>query len=180
MNEDTPQEHNEQAQNPKPNVAKIGRKRHWRNAFLDAFKRMGIVAPAAKLAGVSRHAVRMLAQRDAQFASDYADALEESTQWLEAQARKMATDPIRPSEGMLKFILAARRPEVYRDRQDIRHTGAEGGPIAVTVSQTALAEMSDALEKRTIQRIEARKRFGLNGNANGNVNGNGTHHANGG
>lgn len=119
----------------KPDVpAKKGRKRQWHRAFLEAFRQIGVVAPAAAMAGVSRHAVRMAAIRDPKFAKAYEDALEDSTERLEAVAFARASRAQSPSDLLLMFLLKARRPATYRDNYRLEHTGPDGAPVAPVVA----------------------------------------------
>lgn len=120
---------------PAPNVArKRGRKRDWAKAFLDAFKQIGIVGPAANHAGVSRHAVRMRTLRDPAFAKRYNEAVEESTERLEAVAFARATRTEEPSDLLLMFMLKGRKPSIYRDNWKVEHAVAEGTAVAPVVS----------------------------------------------
>lgn len=120
----------------KPDVAplKRGRKRQWHKAFLDAFRQIGVVAPAASAAGVSRHSVRLATIRDPKFAKAYAEALEESTERLEAVAFARASRAQSPSDLLLMFLLKARRPATYRDNYRLEHTGPDGAPVAPVVA----------------------------------------------
>ena len=117
-----------------PDVArKRGRKRDWGRAFLDAFRQIGVVTPAAAAAGVSRHAVRKRCLRDPAFARKYAEALEESTERLESLAFARAASQKDPSDLLLIFLLKARRPEMYREQRLLQHVGPGGGPVSVEV-----------------------------------------------
>lgn len=80
------------------------------------------------------------------------------------------------------WLLTRRDPDNFREKQEIEHTGAGGGPIGVTFSPEDREQLGAALEKRIAQRMEERTRFvdGMvpvkhngNGHHNGNGNGNG-------
>lgn len=80
------------------------------------------------------------------------------------------------------WLLKCRDRDNFREKQEIEHTGAGGGPIGVTFSPEDREQLGAALEKRIAQRIEERARFvdGMvpvkhngNGHHNGNGNGNG-------
>lgn len=119
----------------KPDVTrKRGRKRNWQKAFLAAFAQIGIVAPAAAAAGVSRNAVRLATLRDPAFAAKYAEALETSTERLEGMAYARAIRAESPSDLLMIFLLKARRPKVYRDNYRLEHTGPDGGSVAPVVA----------------------------------------------
>ena len=60
---------------------------------------------------------------DESFRDALEDARERGTQYLEDAALERATDYERPSDALLMFLLKARRPEVYRERLDVRATG---------------------------------------------------------
>ena len=94
------------------NVTPIGR-RDWRPAFLLTFRQTGNVLLACHAAGISRtQAYRQRAQ-SAGFAADWAAAEEDATDMLEAEARRRAMNS---SDGLLMFLLRARRPSQYRDQ----------------------------------------------------------------
>lgn len=79
---------------------------------------------AATLAGVSMPTVqRWRRDADESFREALEDARERGTQHLEDAALERATDLERPSDALLMFLLKARRPEVYRERLDVRATG---------------------------------------------------------
>ena len=76
------------------------------------------------------------------------------------------------------WLLTRRDPEHFAEKQEIAHTGANGGPIGVTFTPEDREQLGAALEKRIAQRIEERKRF-VDGMAPSPVNGNGKHNGNG-
>ena len=79
---------------------------------------------AATLAGVAMPTVqRWRRDADTSFRDALEDARERGTQYLEDAALERATDYERPSDALLMFLLKARRPEVYRERLDVRATG---------------------------------------------------------
>lgn len=64
----------------------------WTLPFLDALKATGIVARACRVVGVSYGTVYALRRSDGDFAAAWDDALEESYDTLEAEARRRAVD----------------------------------------------------------------------------------------
>jgi hypothetical protein len=60
---------------------------------------------------------------DESFRDALDEARERGTQYLEDAALERATDYERPSDALLMFLLKSRRPEVYRERVDVRATG---------------------------------------------------------
>lgn len=78
------------------------------------------------------------------------------------------------------WLLKCRDRDNFREKQEIEHTGAGGGPIGVTFSPEDREQLGSALEKRIAQRLEERKRFTdgtvpVQHNGNGHTNGNGFH-----
>lgn len=165
----------------KPDVAsKRGRKRQWKKAFLEAFKQIGVIAPAAAHCGISRHAVRMARLRDPKFAADFDEALETSTERLEAVAFSRASREKEPSDVLLIFLLKARKPEVYREtRFALQHSGPNEGPIQTHVTGSVLvlpAEEIDRLNDGEAERLSGNPVNGENGGDGGEEGeqGNGT------
>lgn len=99
-----------------------------RVGFLASIESGNTVQCAAKSVGLSRQAFYKRRLIDTAFADDWDDAAEAGTQVLEQEATRRAMDG---SDGLLMFLLKARRPAVYRE--NLRHvlSGPEGGPIAV-------------------------------------------------
>ena len=115
-----------------------------RERFLDALRDTGNVTKAAESVGISRRAAYDHRQANADFAAQWEDAWEESTDKLEAEARRRAfagvEEPVfyqgekcgviqRYSDTLLIFLLKAHRPEKYRENIRHEHGGAGGGPI---------------------------------------------------
>lgn len=146
--------------------------------FLDAFKQVGNVSAAAKLAGIGRRTHYDWLAGDPEYATNFADAEETAADALEMEARRRAVLGIKEdvlykgrvvatkktySDTLLIFLLNGARPEKYRARYDHRHTGSKGGPIQIQHStidlrlatDDELAQL-DALNERIAQRaIEA-------------------------
>ena len=156
----------------------------WRAAFLAAYRRSGVITHAAAHAKVTRTCVYKTMREDEDFRREVNEAGDEATEFLEMTAVSRATSGPKPSDILLIFLLKARKPETYRERHDIQHTGAGGGPIGVTFSPEDREQLGAALEKRISQRVEERNRFvdgmvPVNGNGNGHHNGNGNGNGNG-
>jgi hypothetical protein len=103
--------------------------------FLEEFLKRGIVRDAAQAVGIHRTTVYMWLNRDAAFAEAFRDAEEEVSDLLEEESHKRAMGEVRQpvyhkgevvgymprySDGLLMFLLRARRPEVYRERGERR------------------------------------------------------------
>lgn len=120
--------------------------------FLDNFREYGNITLGAKQAGIDRHTVYWWQEHDEQFAIAFREAELQSTEVLEAEARRRAVvgvqrlkfdrgqaviDPdtgeayreLEYSDTLLIFLLKARNPSKYRDNTNIELTGKDGGPI---------------------------------------------------
>lgn len=133
----------------------------WEKGFLAALRDTGNVRAACEAAEVSRTVVYARRDVNQDFAQAWQDALEESADLLEQEARRRAyegvrrlkfdrgqliTIPVRDAEGkpvldgdgkpvtepyveheysdtLLIFLLKGIRPETYRERTDVRHSG---------------------------------------------------------
>jgi hypothetical protein len=93
----------------------------WRPAFLLALREAGAVRYACEAAGVGRTTAYRHRERDATFASAWAEAIEDACDELEAEARRRAKEG---SDQLLMFLLKSHRPRVYRDAHRIEHAGA--------------------------------------------------------
>ena len=91
-----------------------------KKAFLRQLRRLHYLQPAADATGVDRATVWRWRAHDPDFAAAYGTVLEQTTEDLEAAAVRRATRRVEPSDTLLIFLLKARRPDVYRDRVDVR------------------------------------------------------------
>lgn len=78
------------------------------------------VTAGARLVGVSRQALYFLRDHDADFSADWQDAIEQGTDILEDEAVKRAKSG---SDTLLIFMLKARRPDKFKDRSSVEHSG---------------------------------------------------------
>lgn len=117
---------------------------------------MGCVAYAARAAKVDKARCYRLRESDSGFAEQWDAALEEATELLEAEAVRRARHGVRKpvyqggilvghvqeySDTLLIFLLKAAKPEKYRDRYDIRHSGAADLEVAIAEAKArALGE----------------------------------------
>ena len=92
----------------------------WVPAFLAALRVDAHITNAAKLAGVPVRTMYDRRDRDPEFAEAMREALDQSVDDLELVARKRANES---SDVLLIFLLKANRPEKYRERHEVRHTG---------------------------------------------------------
>jgi hypothetical protein len=98
--------------------------------FLRHLAATGNPAQAARLTGVARTATWRLRSSDKDFRDAWADALEVATDKLEQEARKRA---LRDSDQLLMFLLKANRPEKYREKTLLEHSGELKGGSQVVV-----------------------------------------------
>lgn len=94
--------------------------------FLDVLSDGSSVTAAAKAIGISRTCVYEHRVEDKAFASAWDDAVEAGTDALEDEAVLRAKNS---SDTLLIFLLKGRRPEKFKDRQQIE------GQITVNISE---------------------------------------------
>lgn len=131
---------------PKKPTPRLTPKSDWGEAFLTALASAGNVSKAAAHAGVSRQAAYLRRAEDRAFAARWDDAVEQSTDTLEAEAVRRARDGTdRPvyqsgelvghvreySDTLLIFLLKARRPQKYRDNARVEIAGDPANPVKV-------------------------------------------------
>ena len=132
-------------------------KKDWIPKFLKAFAETGLVIEAAKKAGVGRRTVYDERQRNETFALKWAEVEEWTTEEMEQEARRRAVigvkEPIyykgelqghvrKYSDTLLIFMLKARKPEVYRER-DLRIAGPNGEPLDLAGLEAAVRAGAD-------------------------------------
>jgi len=110
-----------------------------RGRFIAELALGGTVSAACQAAGIGRRTAYDLRQRDEGFALEWADAIEAGTDVLEQEAFRRAVQGTERtiygkdgevrgvectySDRLLELLLKARRPHVYRERVDVRHSG---------------------------------------------------------
>ncbi|MGE3595325.1 MAG: hypothetical protein AB7N70_07215 [Dehalococcoidia bacterium] len=139
-------------------------------AFLTLLAEGHTATHAARACGVVRATAYAAREHDPDFADAWAVALEDGVQILEQEARRRAVDGVTRekaiyhqgiqvgteviteySDSLLMFLLKAKRPEVYRDRTEVKHSGQVNHAHAhIDVSALSTAEL------RTLDRL-ARK-----------------------
>lgn len=134
----------------------------WRSNFLKAFEKTGVVSYACKAAKVSRQTVYQERQRNEEFALAWADIELRTTEAMEREAIRRAAEGVdKPvfqggkevgtvrefSDTLLIFMLKARRPDVYRDRVDVNHSGSVGLDLTA-LSDDELRELADELDRK--------------------------------
>lgn len=132
----------------------------WVHPFLEALRKLGIVAAAARAANISSATAYHLRNADDDFRQAWDDAMEDSIDTMEEEARRRAVDGVeepvfgkdgeivgykqRYSDTLLTFLLKGRRRNVFGDKQEI--TGAGGGPLAVVDDTRKAARIAALLE----------------------------------
>lgn len=118
-----------------------GSRKDWKPEFIASLSETGNITLAARVAGISRQAAYNAKESDESFASAWAEAEDVAADLLEEEARKRAVDgtpePVyykgqmvgavrRYSDNLLMFLLKSRRPEKFRDRSEVKHSGGVG------------------------------------------------------
>lgn len=124
-----------------------------------------MVSVTCELMGISRQTAYAERQRNEDFALAWHDIEEETTEAMEREAYRRAvegvttpmvsagkhvTDVQSYSDRLLEFMLKARRPEKYRDRVDLNHSGSVEKRVKVD-----LAKLDDD-ELAALERIAAK------------------------
>lgn len=114
-----------------------------RDAFLTELTQRGNVSAAAAAAGLARHTFYEWRAKDATFAAAWDEALETAIDAMELEARRRAVEGIEKpligrvgkdqdgiitvvreySDSLMTLLLKAHRPDKYRERTDVQHTG---------------------------------------------------------
>lgn len=116
----------------------------WQKAFLESLRKLGNITLACESAQIDRSTAYRRREADEAFAAAWEDALEESIDRLEAEARRRAEEgTLKPvfyqgdavgfikeySDTLMVLLLKAHRPEKYRERTDITSGGEKIQPI---------------------------------------------------
>jgi len=132
-----------------------------RDEWLQAFRDLGMVSKACEAIGISRQTAYVERQRNEDFAIAWADVEEETTEEMEREAYRRAVEGVEEpmvsagvhvtsvrkySDRLLEFMLKARRPEKYRDRVDVKHSGTVERRVKVDLSKLSDEEI-EALEQ---------------------------------
>jgi hypothetical protein len=100
-----------------------------KRAALVAYAQSGTVTEAARAAGVCRTTWYNWREADPDFDEAAIAAEAAVADYLERIALHRATRAENASDTLLIFLLKGMRPAKFRDRHQIEHTGANGGPI---------------------------------------------------
>ena len=125
----------------------------WWSTFLAVLRDTGQITAAATAAGVHRATVYRHLREYPQFKEQFDDAREQAVDALEAEAWRRAKDgvprqkmvgeekvvEIEYSDNLLKFLLQAHRPAIYRPIQTLKHEGS----IGIAEAMAAAAAVAD-------------------------------------
>lgn len=115
-------------------MARAQRTLRLKAVYLEALARTGIISSAAAAAQVARQTVYNWLADDPDFARRHEEAITESTEGMELEAWRRATQGVEKpvyykgepvgtirehSDTLLIFMLKARKPETYRERVDV-------------------------------------------------------------
>lgn len=124
---------------PKRTPNRTPKKGDWKPRFIQELARRGNVSLAAAKAKIGRQYAYQARGADAAFKAAWDEAVEISTELMEEEARRRAVEgTLRPvfqggklvgkvkeySDTLLIFLLKARKPDKYRDRQSVEHSGS--------------------------------------------------------
>lgn len=113
-------------------------KKDWKPQFIAELAARGNVVDACKKAKVVRSVAYATRTSDAAFAEAWKEAVEIAVEAMEAEARRRAVDgTLKPiyqggklmckvreySDTLLIFLLKAHKPERYRERHQVEHSG---------------------------------------------------------
>lgn len=136
----------------------------WKPAFLAALGEHGMVTAACREVGIGRRTAYDARQADEEFALAWADVNEISIEKMEREAMRRAVEGVERdvfyqgeavgrerhySDTLLIFLLKAGRPDVYRERVDVKHSGRVEHDLA-GMSTTELHELADGLDAKRV------------------------------
>ena len=98
-----------------------------KDSFIEAFRNSGIISVGARAAGINRRRHYEWLENDPGYAKDYAEAVEDAADALEAAAVQRATREKNPSDTMLIVLLKMRGRFVERRE----FSGPGGGPMQI-------------------------------------------------
>jgi hypothetical protein len=144
---------------PSPAREETPRPERWnRDHWLDTFRWCGMVSMTCELMGISRQTAYAERQRNEDFAVAWADIEEETTEAMEREAYRRAvegvttpmvsagkhvTDVQNYSDRLLEFMLKSRRPEKYRDRVDVNHSGKVEKKVKLDLGKLSEEELEN-------------------------------------
>lgn len=116
--------------------------RNWKPTFLRCLRINGCVTHAAHAAGIHPRTAYNAKQQDEEFALEWYDAIESSTENLEAEGIRRA---LNISDLLLMFFLKARKPAVYRENAQIWKDSLDEQHMATIVDAVKNAAFTTGL-----------------------------------
>ncbi len=113
------------------------------DAFITALAGGSTVTAACKAGRMAKQTAYDWRQRDEDFAVRWADAVEEGTDALEDEAHRRAMET---SDSLLMFLLKARRPDKFRDKVAVEHSGQIATPSAGELAEARRDGLDDEME----------------------------------
>jgi len=127
----------------------------WRDGFLAALRNSANVRAACQKVGIDRRTAYRQRERDAEFAAQWDEAIQDACDILEAEAWTRARGG---SDLLLIFLLKAHRPEKYRETSRYEVTGAQGKAIQIEdVEQVRRARWAEIMPTLTRLMTEGQK-----------------------
>jgi hypothetical protein len=152
--------------------AEAKERREKQKVFLDSFRELGTVSAACIAAGIGRTTAYRWRQADEDFALAWHDLEEDTTDEMEREAYRRAVEGVpepvfhkgeeiatinRYSDTLLIFMLKARKPETYRERFDVNHSGKVATPERPDLSKLDLEEAEQLTRLLAKARSDARQ-----------------------
>ena len=106
--------------------------RELMDRFIMRLRDSGNVRLACQAAGVPRSTAYRWRDRWATFNAEWDEAIEDACDILEETAWKRAVRE--GSDRLLMFLLKAHRPDRFKERSQVEHSGQGGGPITITMT----------------------------------------------
>lgn len=139
----------------------------WVGPFLEALRRTGVVAQAARAAGASYTAVYALRNSDADFAAAWDDALEESYDALEAELLDRAVNGVPEPltyQGLITYeVQRDENGDVVTESYDTQTTDKDGKPIFGRRNKLLLDEQGRPVPVVVRKKSDALLMFALKG-----------------
>lgn len=148
---------------PKKTIANGGRRPDvrgdWKKRFLKHFAETRSVARALELTPVDRSTAYTARKTDPEFGAAWLEVEDAMVDEMEAEAYRRAvegvskpvvsagkyvTDVTEYSDSLLQFLLRHRRPDVYRERTEVQHSGEIGA------RQTTMVVLDPALSAQAL------------------------------
>ena len=115
----------------------VKNKEKRRDHFLLCLANGDSVKHACEVSGIGRKTVYLWRSQDGDFAEAWDEAIESGVERLEDEAYRRA---LVGSDTLMIFLLKAKRPKVYADKQRLEHTGADGGPLQIQAIERCIID----------------------------------------